>query len=92
MMIRICIQHKNIYLLVLHRQVKFDTMMATVGTNYSRNSFEFSALDTNAFYYSLTNSILFPAGILDSPMYSDRYPKLMVDDIFSFIVVECSIH
>jgi len=43
---------------------------------FNRSDFQFDPLVVNAFYYPISNSINFPAGILESPMFNANWPKL----------------
>lgn len=55
----------------------FDDDLATIGSVYDRSQNEFPATIVNAFYNPEGNTINFPAGILESPMFSSSFPKLM---------------
>jgi putative endopeptidase len=58
-------------------QKVFDYNMDSVGTPYNRSDSEFPATIVNAFYNPQANTINFPAGILESPMFSTSFPALM---------------
>eukprot|EP01113_Clastostelium_recurvatum_P032527 TRINITY_DN4194_c0_g1_i1.p1 TRINITY_DN4194_c0_g1~~TRINITY_DN4194_c0_g1_i1.p1 ORF type:complete len:773 (-),score=130.52 TRINITY_DN4194_c0_g1_i1:64-2301(-) len=51
-------------------------MLSNVETPFIRANYEFPATVVNAFYYPLTNTINFPAGILESPMFSTNLPVM----------------
>eukprot|EP00026_Physarum_polycephalum_P004314 Phypoly_transcript_04332.p1 GENE.Phypoly_transcript_04332~~Phypoly_transcript_04332.p1 ORF type:complete len:714 (-),score=121.16 Phypoly_transcript_04332:26-2167(-) len=55
----------------------FDYDMMSVGTIYNRSQNEFPATIVNAFYNPEANTINFPAGILESPMFSTSFPMIM---------------
>jgi len=58
-------------------QYKFQDEMDLIGTPFNRSDFEFDATIVNAFYSPFTNTINFPAGILESPMFSTSFPKIL---------------
>lgn len=55
----------------------FDDNLEYIGTPYDRSQGEFPATIVNAFYNPEANTINFPAGILESPMFSSSFPKVM---------------
>jgi predicted metalloendopeptidase len=63
--------------IVAIQQRVFDYNMQSVGTPYNRSQNEFPATIVNAFYNPEANTINFPAGILESPMFSTSFPMLM---------------
>jgi len=63
--------------IVAINQRVFDYDMTAVGTPYNRSDSEFPATIVNAFYSPESNTINFPAGILESPMFSTSFPMLM---------------
>jgi len=58
-------------------QADFADMLTYVGTPFNRSDYEFPATIVNAFYSPLTNTINFPAGILESPMFSTTFPTML---------------
>jgi len=55
----------------------FDDSMSKVGEPFDRSQNEFPATVVNAFYSPNTNTINFPAGILESPMFSTSFPTIL---------------
>eukprot|EP01111_Echinosteliopsis_oligospora_P003459 TRINITY_DN1545_c0_g1_i1.p1 TRINITY_DN1545_c0_g1~~TRINITY_DN1545_c0_g1_i1.p1 ORF type:complete len:670 (+),score=176.80 TRINITY_DN1545_c0_g1_i1:110-2011(+) len=53
---------------------------------FNRSDFQFDPLIVNAFYDPITNTINFPAGILESPMFSARLPKLFQYSRLGYVV------
>jgi len=58
-------------------EFKFNDTMTSVGQPFNRSDYEFDATEVNAFYSPFTNTINFPAGILESPMFSSSFPKIL---------------
>lgn len=52
-------------------------LFSQIGTPFNRSNYEFPATVVNAFYSPFTNTINFPAGILESPMFSTMSPKML---------------
>lgn len=65
--------YQNIYN-VLGATLPFSLYEVTMPFN--RSDFEFDPMIVNAFYDPSTNTINFPAGMLESPMFSGSWPKL----------------
>eukprot|EP01112_Ceratiomyxa_fruticulosa_P017285 TRINITY_DN5357_c0_g2_i1.p1 TRINITY_DN5357_c0_g2~~TRINITY_DN5357_c0_g2_i1.p1 ORF type:complete len:769 (-),score=136.58 TRINITY_DN5357_c0_g2_i1:65-2371(-) len=57
-------------------ECKVKDALALVETPFIRADYEFPATIVNAFYSPLTNTINFPAGILESPMFSTSLPAI----------------
>eukprot|EP00026_Physarum_polycephalum_P009087 Phypoly_transcript_09198.p1 GENE.Phypoly_transcript_09198~~Phypoly_transcript_09198.p1 ORF type:complete len:463 (+),score=57.54 Phypoly_transcript_09198:111-1391(+) len=64
--------------------VKFKNTFAS--SPFNRSDFDFDPMLVNAFYNPPTNSINFPAGFLESPLYSASWPKLFQYGILGFVV------
>jgi predicted metalloendopeptidase len=75
----------------LLNSVKRQTLQ-TIGQQSSRFSFDFDPVTVNAFYYPLTNTINFPAAILESPMFSGTWPKLFQFARMGFVVGHELVH
>lgn len=58
-------------------QDEFRREMASAGQASDRTKWEMSADTVNAYYSPNTNSMVFPAGILQAPFYSPEYPSAM---------------
>eukprot|EP01111_Echinosteliopsis_oligospora_P003460 TRINITY_DN1545_c0_g2_i2.p1 TRINITY_DN1545_c0_g2~~TRINITY_DN1545_c0_g2_i2.p1 ORF type:complete len:753 (+),score=188.09 TRINITY_DN1545_c0_g2_i2:29-2260(+) len=63
-------------ILAIRQQVYAD-QMSVVGQEFNRSNYEFPSTIVNAFYSPPTNTINFPAGILQPPMYSLSYPAML---------------
>jgi len=72
---------------VLNLEIHLMKWRHTISTSpFNRSNFEFPPLVVNAFYSPDTNTINFPAGILESPMFSASWPKLFQYSRLGYIV------
>lgn len=62
---------------VNRRKYSLSTNLAQFGKPFDKTQWVTTPAIVNAFYSSTRNSIVFPAGILQSPFYDVKYPKVM---------------